>query len=211
MDALVERKCGPERPCFLTAEQQNELKQVILTSSPSDHRLGCVSSWTTPIIREYVRNTYDVEMSCTGILRMLWRLRSSYTRPTYVLAKADPEKQQAFEREIDLIKKLLNNDTVLLYQDETHVRAYQSLHATWSEVGKQKQMPTYGHHASVTLFDTLNAMTGEVLHQTSSSCKQEDFLSFLQLVANHYKDQLIAMVVDNSKIRILSLRTDGAF
>ena len=70
---------------------------------------------------------------------------------------------------------------MLLYQDETHVRAYQSLHVTWSEVGKQKQVPTYGHHAGVTLFGTLNAMTGEVLHQTSSSCKQEDFLSFLQV------------------------------
>jgi transposase len=47
----------------------------------------------------------DVEMSCTGILRMLWRLCLSYTGPTYVLAKADPEKQQAFEQEIHLIKK----------------------------------------------------------------------------------------------------------
>ncbi|MGG3681980.1 MULTISPECIES: hypothetical protein [Aeribacillus] len=32
-------------------------------------------------------------MSCTGILRMLWRLRLSYTRSTYVLAKADPDQQ----------------------------------------------------------------------------------------------------------------------
>jgi hypothetical protein len=60
---------------------------------------------TNQIIREYVRNTYDVEMSCTGILRMLWRLRLIYPRPTYVLVKADPKKQQAFERKIDLIKK----------------------------------------------------------------------------------------------------------
>jgi transposase len=84
INALLERKCGPGRPCFLTAEQQNELKQVILTSSPSDHGLGCAASWITPIIREYVRNTYHVEMSYTGILRMLWRLCLSYTGPTYV-------------------------------------------------------------------------------------------------------------------------------
>jgi transposase len=97
---------------------------------------------------------------------------------------------------------------VLLYQDETHVRAYQSLHATWSEVGKQKQVPTYGHHASVTLFGALNVMTGEIVHQTSSSCKQEDFLSFLQLVTNHYKEKLIAMVVDNAKIHRSQLIQD---
>ncbi len=44
MDALLERKCGLGRTCFLTAEQQNELKHVILTSSPSDYGLGCTSS-----------------------------------------------------------------------------------------------------------------------------------------------------------------------
>jgi hypothetical protein len=85
--------------------------------------------------------------------------------PTYVLAKADPEKQQEFQQEIDLIKKLLNHNMILLYQDETHICTYQSLHATWSEIGKQKQVLTYGHHASVTLFGALNAITREVLHQ----------------------------------------------
>jgi transposase len=102
--ALLERKCGPVRPCFLTTEQQNKLKQFILTSSSSDHGLRCATSWITPIVREYVRKTYDVEMSCTGILRMYWRLRLSYTRPTYVLVKADSEKQQTFKQEMNLIK-----------------------------------------------------------------------------------------------------------
>jgi transposase len=36
IDALLERKGGTSCPCFITAEQQNELKQVILKSSPSE-------------------------------------------------------------------------------------------------------------------------------------------------------------------------------
>jgi transposase len=51
-------------------------------------------------------------------------------------------------------------------------------------------------------------MTGEIVHQTSSFCKQEDFLSFLQLVANHYKEQLIVMVVDNANIHRSQLIQD---
>jgi transposase len=105
MDALLDRKYGTGRKCFLTEDQQMELKTVMLTSSPSDHGLGCAVSWTTPVIREYLKNTYDIRMSLTGILRMLWRLGLSYTRPTYVLAKADPEKQRVFRQEIHLIKK----------------------------------------------------------------------------------------------------------
>jgi hypothetical protein len=33
----------------------------------------------------------------------------SYTRPTYVLAKADPDQQRTFERELDLIKKTVES------------------------------------------------------------------------------------------------------
>ncbi|WP_078411358.1 helix-turn-helix domain-containing protein [Priestia abyssalis] len=105
IDALLDRKYGPGRACFLTEDQQDELKKMMLTSSPSDHGLGCGVSWTTPIIREYLKNTYHIQMSLTGILRMLWRLGLSYTRPTYVLAKADPEKQRVFRQEMNLIKK----------------------------------------------------------------------------------------------------------
>ncbi|WP_081260525.1 transposase [Parageobacillus thermoglucosidasius] len=75
-------------------------------------------------------------------------------------------------------------------------------------MGKQKQVPTYGHHASVTLLGALNAMTGAIVRQTSSSCKQEDFSTFLQFVANHYKEKLIAMVVDNAQIHHSQLIQD---
>jgi transposase len=71
MDLLLERKFGKGRPCFLTEEQQRELKETILNSSPSDHGLGTAVSWTTPIISAYIQSTYDVQMTRTGVLRML--------------------------------------------------------------------------------------------------------------------------------------------
>ncbi|MCZ0757154.1 hypothetical protein [Anoxybacillus sp. J5B_2022] len=40
---------------------------------------------------------------------------------------------------------------VLLDVDETHVRAYQALRMTWVGVGNQKQVPSYGHHAHVSI------------------------------------------------------------
>jgi transposase len=47
------------------------------------------------------------------------------------------------------------------------------------------------------------------VHPTFSSCKQEDFLSFLQFVAKHYnKDKPIAIVVENAKIHRSQLIQD---
>ncbi|MBB5356811.1 hypothetical protein HNR43_002845, partial [Anoxybacillus mongoliensis] len=49
-------------------------------------------------------------------------------------------------------KKLITDEIVLLHVDETHVRTYQALRTTWAEVGNQKQVPSYGHHAHVSIF-----------------------------------------------------------
>lgn len=105
LHTLLHRKSGSGRPTFLTDTQREELKQVLLTTSPSDHGLGWAVSWTTPMIRQYLKQTYQIEMSLTGILRMLWRLQLSYTRPTYVLKKADPKKQKVFQLQMATIKK----------------------------------------------------------------------------------------------------------
>lgn len=98
LDLLLERKFGEGRPCSLTEAQRTELKETILHSSPVDHGLGTAVSWTTPIICEHMNRAYGVQMTRTGVLRMLWRLSLSYTRPTYVLKKANLKKQQSFSR-----------------------------------------------------------------------------------------------------------------
>ena len=59
------------------------------------------------------------------------RIKLSYTRPTYSLAKADPEKQEKFREELESIKKLLNDDIdVILYEDESMIRDYQAIMKT---------------------------------------------------------------------------------
>jgi len=39
------------------------------------------------------------------MIDVLHRLNLSYTRPTYTLAKADPQKQEEFKQEFELLKK----------------------------------------------------------------------------------------------------------
>ncbi|RDV23059.1 IS630 family transposase, partial [Parageobacillus toebii] len=49
----------------------------------------------------------------------------------------------------------------IIYEDESHIRDYQTLRATWSVKGRQKQIPAYGHHATVSLLGGVNIKTGE--------------------------------------------------
>ncbi|WP_182914438.1 transposase [Paenibacillus sp. 1011MAR3C5] len=74
-------------------------------------------------------------MSDRGTRELFYRLKLSFTVPTYILAKVDPAKQEAFVQ----YKKLLNGEIDrILFIDESMIRNYQGLSRTWFPKGKQK-------------------------------------------------------------------------
>ncbi|WP_255322317.1 helix-turn-helix domain-containing protein [Aneurinibacillus migulanus] len=52
-----------------------------------------------------MKDKFAVTMSQSGITDLLHRLHLRYTRPTYTLAKANKEKQEAFVQQMNWIKK----------------------------------------------------------------------------------------------------------
>ncbi|EPZ37940.1 transposase [Anoxybacillus ayderensis] len=110
LDHLLDRRLPPGRVPFLTEEQQQELRQLVLTTTPVDVGWGISSSWNTRILQSYIQQTYGVSMSREGIRKLLHRLRLSWTRPTYKLVKGDPVLQAAFEKELEFIKKRASYD-----------------------------------------------------------------------------------------------------
>lgn len=95
----------PGRPRRLTSEQEAALKSIILNKVPVEVGFPSDFNWTADIIRKYVMREYGYTYSIRGITKILDRLRLSYTRPTYVLAKADKEKQAQFVQEFEKVKK----------------------------------------------------------------------------------------------------------
>lgn len=95
----------PGRPRRLTSEQEAALKSIILNKVPVEVGFPADFNWTADLIRKYVMREYGYSYSIRGITKILDRLRLSYTRPTYVLAKADKEKQAQFIEEFEKSKK----------------------------------------------------------------------------------------------------------
>lgn len=89
---------------------------------------------------------------------------------------------------------------VLIYEDESRIHAYQALRSTWFKKGAQKQIPTYGHHASVSLFGAVNVLDGEFFCQVADSCKAPSFRTFVDDVLHYYQDKTVIMVLDNARI-----------
>jgi transposase len=97
-------------------------------------------------------------------------------------------------------KKNASDEVVFVYEDESHIRDYQVLRATWSPKGKQKQVPTYGHHATVSLFGCVEIQNGEFLCMETDKCDAQAFLAFLHYVVSQYEGQHVVIVLDNARI-----------
>jgi hypothetical protein len=89
--------------------------------------------------------------------------------PNIYLEACGPSETTRISRK-SLRTKKPHQDMVLIYEDESHILDYQAILATWKLKGKQKQVPTYGHHASVSLFGAFNAMNGEFLCMEAVKC-----------------------------------------
>lgn len=92
------------RPRRLTAEQELALKEVILNNSPVEYGFSAYYNWTATLAKEYIKQEYGVGYSIKGVTKIFKRLNLSYTRPTYTLAKADPEKQEQFREDFWKVK-----------------------------------------------------------------------------------------------------------
>ena len=87
------------KPKRLTDEQEAALVETITNKLPADVGFIARSNWTLDLITHYVKAEWGFSYSLREMSLLLERLGLSYTRPTYTLEKADPEKQRQFKEE----------------------------------------------------------------------------------------------------------------
>lgn len=90
----------------INEEQEKIILETITTKTPEDIGFESKKNWTIELVRQWVIKEFNITMSHRGIAYVLHRLNLSYTRPTYVLAKADKEKQEKFRNDFENLKKM---------------------------------------------------------------------------------------------------------
>lgn len=191
------------RPANLSKEQKAILLETVSTQVPADVGFTARYNWTLALIVEFVEEKWEITYSLRGMSRILENLGLSYTRPTYTLEKADPEKQKVFVEETFPAqkKKLINGEIDhILFEDESMIRDYQAIQRTWFLKGKQRIIPTYGQHKGVKLIGTLDYETGEIFCVEEEKYDAVVFKGFLTKVLAHYPTGKIVMILDNARI-----------
>ena len=101
----LEMKYSPGAKRKLNKNQEINMVEVIMNNTPDEVGFEGRKNWTIEIIRQWCINEFQIEMSHSGMATVLHRLNLSYTRPTYVLAKADKLKQENFKKDFEVLKK----------------------------------------------------------------------------------------------------------
>lgn len=100
---LIIKQPGAQKK--LTDEQETQLLSVISTQTPEEAGVGVFANWTASLACAFVKQNFGVSFSSRGMLNLFKRLGLSYTRPTYTLDKADPQKQEEFRKTFESLKK----------------------------------------------------------------------------------------------------------
>ena len=103
----LEMKHSPGVKRKLTTEQEEKIVEIVITKTPDKVGFEGRKNWTIEIIMQWVINEFDVTMCHSAMSLVLHRLNLSYTRPTYVLAKADKIKQEKFKEDKDRLELML--------------------------------------------------------------------------------------------------------
>ena len=103
----LEMKYSPGKKRKLSKEQEIELVNIITTYTPEEVGFKNRCNWTIALVQEYIKNKFNINMCHSAVYVAMDRLNLSYTRPTYVLAKSDKEKQEKFKQDFELLKKIL--------------------------------------------------------------------------------------------------------
>lgn len=97
--------CGKKRK--LSPEQEKEIRNTIIENLPEEVGFENRCNWTIELVKEYIKDKFDIDMASSSVHVVMHRLGLSHTRPTYVLAKADKQKQEKFMVDFEGLKKIL--------------------------------------------------------------------------------------------------------
>jgi transposase len=125
------------RPRKVTAKVMRWLDKAIREGDPQQYRFTfCL--WTLAIVRTLLKREFGIQLSKSGVSRLLRHLGLSAQRPIYRSYQQDPKKLEKYlKRTFPQIRRLAKKlGAVIYFVDEAAVRADSHRGTTWGKKGE---------------------------------------------------------------------------
>jgi transposase len=188
----------PGRPPRLSSAQRSKLAEIVEAGPQSSGFDGGV--WTGPMIGEVIRQRFDIKYHNHHIPRLLHDLGFSVQRPRKRLARANARKQKVWvtERLPYIKKKARRCRGVVIFEDEASFWVDGTLHQTWSRVGVQPRVDTFGQRKTAHLFGAIALDDASFTYRFADKFNNSSFLTFLKHLVTKYAPRKIFLIIDNA-------------
>ena len=127
---LVFEQTGGSPPPVLNRGQQNQLKSAV--QNPPGEAGVELSNWNWKVVRQFLKQSFDLGLSRSSCLNYLHRLGFVLKRPKKRLLKAKDEARKAFVLQYSQIREeAQESGAKIFFVDEAHFRADADLRGKW--------------------------------------------------------------------------------
>lgn len=181
----------------LTTTQQEELLNLIETGPETAGYTSGV--WTGPMIGDLIQKRFGVRYHPHYVPELLHHLGLSVQRPRKRLARADLKAQEYWVKvEFPAIKKKAKACRgIVLFEDEASFWLDGTLHHTWSPVGEQPRVPTFGLRKTAHVYGAIALKDGSFSFRFAPVFNGRTFHEFLIQLVAEFGPRKIFLIIDN--------------
>jgi transposase len=196
----LKKKSIPGRPMKLKGRQLQKLYGIITSKNPLQLKFD-FALWTRAMIRELIREKFNVRVSEVSVGRLLKKLGLSPQKP---LHRAYQQDRNAVERwlkvEYPAIKKLAKEENAAIYfGDEASVCSDYHSGTTWAPVGKTPVVETTGAVFKINLVSAVSAKGKMRFMTVDGRFNSDKFIEFLKRLL-HNADTPIFLILDRHPV-----------
>ena len=150
-------------------------------------------------ICEYVKSHYGVDYTVSGLTDWLKRHEFSYKKPKEVPAKADEEKQKAFIKMYERLKKKTLKKEPILFIDSVHPTMASKASYGWIRTGKVKLLKATASRTRLNITGAIELGSMKTVVQPYETINGESTIHFLACVKATYPEvKKIHIILDQS-------------
>lgn len=148
---------------------------------------------------KYVKESFGVSYSISGITYLLQRLGFSYKKPQAVPGKANGEAQREFLSVLSELKGSKNKKDPILYVDGTHPQHNSHPAYGWLPKGENVELKTNTGRQRVTINGALDYETKGIIIQEDQVLNAENTIKFFNKIEAQYPDsKVVYLILDNA-------------
>lgn len=158
-EEALKAKPIPGAPPKLNAKQMEKLARIVREKNPQQLKFE-YALWTLAMIRELIRQKFDVQLSEVSVGRLMKRLGFSPQRPLYRAWQQDPavvEQWQTMEYP-KIAQRAKRENALIFFADESGIRSDHHAGTPWAPVGRTPVVPATGARFSLNLLSAVNAL-----------------------------------------------------